>query len=76
MEKSIEKRVLLLGIYTKAEDESIQDVLLKLEETGMFTLKEAKKILKELKEEGYLEGSKLTLKGVERAKEIEQEFKL
>jgi polyhydroxyalkanoate synthesis regulator phasin len=76
MEKSIEKRVLLLGIYTKAEDESIQDVLLKLEETGMFTLKEAKKFLKELKEEGYLEGSRLTLKGVERAKEIEQEFKL
>jgi hypothetical protein len=76
MENNIEKRVLLLGIYKKEEDETIQDVLLKLEETGMFTLKEAKKLLKELKDEGYMEGSGLTLKGIERAKIIDSEFKL
>ena len=72
----LEKKVLLLGIYTKEDDESIQDVLLKLEETGMFTLKEAKKLLKELKEEGYLEGSVLTLKGFDKGKEIAEEFKI
>ena len=76
MENKIEKRVLLLGIYTKEKDETIQEVLLKLEETGMFTLKEAKKLLKELKSEGYMEGNRLTLKGIERAKVVENEFKL
>ena len=72
----LEKKVLLLGIYTKEDDESVQDVLLKLEETGMFTLKEAKKLLKELKEEDYLEGSTLTLKGFDKGKEIAAEFKI
>ncbi len=72
----IEKRVLLLGIYTREADETLQDVLLKLEETGMFTLKEAKKLLKELRDEGYVEGSRLTLKGLERAKSVQNEFTL
>ncbi len=76
MENNIEKRVLLLGLYTREEDERVQDVLLKLEETGMFTLKEAKRLLRELKEEGYMTGSQLTLKGVERAKSVQDEFKL
>ncbi len=76
MENNIEKRVLLLGIYKKEADETIQDVLIKLEETRMFTLKEAKRLLKELKEEGYIEGSRLTLKGIEKAKVVESEFKL
>lgn len=72
----LEKKVLLLGIYTKEDDETIQEVLLKLEETGMFTLKEAKKLLKELKEEGYMEGSQLTLKGFDKGKEVAEEFKI
>lgn len=76
MEGKIEKRVLLLGLYTREEDETLQDVLLKLEETGMFTLKEAKKLLRELKDEGYVEGNRLTLKGLERAKSVQDEFKL
>ncbi len=76
MENNIEKRVLLLGIYTKEADETIQEVLLKLEETGMFTLKEAKRLLRELKDEGYMTGSQLTLKGLERAKNVQEEFKL
>jgi len=72
----LEKKVLLLGIYTKEDDETIHEVLLKLEETGMFTLKEAKKLLKELKEEGYMEGSQLTLKGFDKGKEVAEEFKI
>jgi polyhydroxyalkanoate synthesis regulator phasin len=76
MQNNIEKRVLLLALFTKETDETVQDVLLKLEETGMFTLKEGKRLLKELKSEGYMEGSALTLKGIERAKDVELEFKL
>ncbi len=76
MKVQLEKKVLLLGIYTRHEDERLQDILLKLEETGMFTLKEAKKLLKELKEEGYVEGQNLTLKGFDRGKEIAEEFKV
>ncbi len=73
---TLEKKVLLLGIYTKENDETIQDVLLKLEETGMFTLKEAKKLLKELKEENLVQDNNLTLSGTQKAKTIEKEFKL
>jgi len=72
----IEQKVLLLGIYKKEDDESIQDVLIKLEDTGMFNLKEAKRLLKVSKEEGYFEGEALTFTGVAKAKEIESEFKL
>ena len=72
----IEQKVLLLGIYKRADDESIQDVLLKLEETGMFTIKEAKKLYKNLKEKGYMENNKLSYKGLEEAKKIENEFTL
>ncbi len=76
MENNMEKRVLLLALYTRESDETVQEVLLKLEETGMFTLKEGKRLLKELKNEGYMTGSALTLKGIERAKGVELEFKL
>ncbi len=70
----IEQKVLLLGIFKKADDESIQDVLLKLKETGMFTIKEAKKLFKNLRDEGYIENEKLTLRGFQEAKKIENEF--
>ncbi len=73
---TIEKKVLLLGIYTKENSETIKDVLIKLEETGMFTFKEAKKLFKELKEDNLVQDNGLTLAGIEEAKIIEQEFKL
>ena len=76
MQNNLEKRVLLLALYTRAEDETFQDVLLKLEATHVFSLKEGKKLLKALKKEGYAESGKLTLKGIEYAKEIEKEFKI
>ena len=72
----IEERVLLLGIYKRKEDESINDVLMILEDAGVFTYKEGKKKLKTLKEEGYIADDKLTVIGINKAKEIEQEFKL
>ncbi len=72
----IESRVLLLGIYKREEKESLNDVLMMLEETGMFTYKEGKKLLKALKEEGYVTEDKLTVTGIQKAQEVEKEFTL
>ncbi len=72
----IEDRVLLLGIYKRKEDESLKDILLMLEETGLFRLKEGKQRLKKLKTEGYIDADRLSVTGIKKAQEIEQEFKL
>jgi hypothetical protein len=72
----IEERVLLLAIFKKHNDEKMQDVLLMLEDSKLFTLKEGKKLLKSLKSRGYLESDTLTVMGVEKAKEVELEFKI
>ena len=67
---------MLLAILKKESDESLMDVVLKLEETGLFSLKEGKKLLKKLKNEEFISDSFLTLKGDVIAKNIEQEFKI
>ncbi len=72
----IETRVLLLGIYKRKEGESLNDVLMMLEDTGLFSYKEGKKKLKTLKENGYVLEDKLTVTGIELGKEIEKEFTL
>ena len=72
----INEKVLLLGILKKESDESLNDIVVKLENTGMFTLKEGKKLLKKLKTEGYVLDSSLSLKGDLAAKEVEKEFQL
>ncbi|GEM_PF-354834 len=72
----INKKVLLLAIYKKSEDESLTDVVLKLESGYLFSLKEGKKLLRELKDELYVQKGSLTLKGILKAKEIEEEFRL
>ena len=46
-----------------------------LVDTGMYSLKEAKKIFKELKAQMYLSNGQLTLKGITAAKAAELEFK-
>ena len=51
-------------------------MVLKLENTGLFTLKEGKKLLKKLKSEEFVSDSFLTLKGELIAKNVEQEFKI
>ena len=76
MDMQIEEQVLLLGIYKRKEDESINDVVMMLEDTGMFTYKEGKKYLKALKEEGYLEKDRLTVTGTQKAQAVEEGFKL
>lgn len=72
----IETKVLLLGILKKEESETLNDVLIKLEESQLFSLKEGKKLLKSLKNEGYLTNTYLSVKGELKAKEVEQEFKI
>lgn len=72
----INEKVLLLAILKKELDESLNDVVLKLENTGLFSLKEGKRLLKKLKKEEFLGDSFLTLKGDAIAKNIEQEFKI
>ena len=73
---NIEKRVLILAIYKKKEGETLNDVLITLEETRLFTKKVGKRYLKELKKEGILVEGKLSFKGLRLAKDIEGEFKI
>jgi len=72
----MEKKVLLLAILKKEADESFKDVLMMLENARVMSLKEGKKLLKELKKEKLIEESGLTPKGVAEAKRVEEEFKL
>ncbi len=72
----IEERVLLLAIYKKKENENLTDIISILEDAGVFSFKDGKKLLKSLKNDGYIEENSLSLIGLEKAKEIEQEFKL
>ena len=72
----IEERVLLLGILKKESDETLDNIVQKLEDAGVFSYKEGKKLLKSLRTRNYIENQALTLKGIQKAKEIEQEFKL
>ncbi|CAM3955831.1 hypothetical protein [Arcobacter cloacae] len=72
----INEKVLLLAILKKESNETLNDIVLKLEDTGLFSLKEGKKLLKKLKTEQYIDDSFLTFKGVAIAKNVEQEFKI
>lgn len=72
----INEKILLLAILKRESDETFNDIVLKLENTNLFSLKEGKKLLKKLKSEEFLTDSYLTLKGEVIAKNIEQEFKI
>lgn len=74
--ENIEIRVLLLALYKKQEDESFNDILGVMEESRVFTRKVGKKYLKYLKSENYIAEDSLTMIGLEKAKEIELEFKI
>ena len=72
----INEKVLLLAILKKDLDETLNDVVLKLENTNLFSLKEGKRLLKKLRSEEFISDSYLTLKGEVTAKNVDQEFKL
>lgn len=72
----INKKVLLLAIYKKQDDETLNDILKKMDNSKVFTLKEGKKYLKELKKELLVTEQYLSMLGITKAKEIELEFKI
>ncbi len=73
---NIEIRVLLLALYKKQDDESFSDILGVMEESRVFTKKVGKKYLKYLRNENYITEDSFTMVGLEKAKEIELEFKI
>lgn len=74
--EDINKKVLLLAILKKEDDESLMDVVKKMDNTKVFSQKEGKKYLKELKKESLVSDNSLTMLGIARAKEVELEFKI
>ena len=74
--ENIELRVLLLGIYKKEDDESILDIVKTMENGGVFSLKDGKKYIKELKALNYIIDDSMTMIGITKAKEVELEFKI
>jgi hypothetical protein len=72
----LNKKVLLLAILKRDDDEGLNDILIKLEDTRVFSLKDGKKYLKELKERGFIINGVLSFAGEMMAKQVEQEFKL
>lgn len=72
----INKQVLLLALLKRKEDESFNEVIAQLQQAKLFSFKEGKRVLKELKEERYVIDGDLSLKGELEAKKIEQEFKV
>ena len=74
---NIEQRVLLLGLYKKQDNETFNDILGVMEESRVFIKKVGKKYLKNLKELKYItDDNKFTMIGIQKAKEIEMEFKI
>lgn len=73
---NMELRVLLLALYKRKEDESFKDIVLTLEASGLFSFKEGKKLLKKLKELTYITDDGITMIGLQKAKEVEMEFKI
>lgn len=70
------EKVFLLAVLKKESDETLNDIVVKLEGNGLFSLKDGKKILKKLKSEQFLTDTYLTLKGEVTAKQVEREFKI
>ena len=69
-------KITLLALLKKQKDESIDEVLKMLVNTGSFTQKEGKAIIKELKQLKLIDEVGLTFVGTAKAKEAEAEFKL
>jgi len=74
-EENVVERVCLLAVMKKEPEETLKDVQAMLVETGMFEMKECKKVFKMLKEEQYISNDSLTMKGVIEAKLAEEMFK-
>lgn len=76
IEGNIELRVLVLAIYKKLDDETLKDVIKTMDNSRVFSLKQGKQYLKELKLLNLITDDNLTMMGITKAKEIELEFKI
>ena len=74
-EENVFERVCLLAVMKKEPEETLLDIQKMLVDTGMFEMKECKKVFKMLKEEQYMSNDTLTMKGVMEAKLAEEMFK-
>jgi len=74
-EENVVERVCLLALMKKEPQETLQDIQKMLVETGMFDMKECKKVFKMLREEQYISNEQLTMKGIIEAKLAEEMFK-
>ena len=72
----IEKKVMLLKLLLKEEDETIDDMLKALANTGMFDLQRAKELFSELERDGYIKDDALTFIGEAEARKAKEEFTL
>jgi predicted ArsR family transcriptional regulator len=72
----LEKKVFLLKLLLKESDESMEDVVNALVNTGMFDKEAALQHLKELEERGYVKDGALTMLGTAEAQKAKQEFTL
>ncbi len=76
MDLDLLKRVSLLAILKKGSDETINDVMESLIYTDMFLNRsEALKVFRELRDDNYIVGDRLSMIGVVEAKRAENEFK-
>ncbi len=66
--------VTLLGILKKQPDETLEDVMDMLIETGMYERPQAQQVLADLRADGYVDGKGLTMIGVQAARKAEAEF--
>ena len=73
---NIKIRVLLLGLFKKEEDETFLDIVKTMENSRVFSLKDGKKYLKELRKLDLITDDGFTIIGLQKAKEIELEFKI
>jgi len=74
-DENVVERVCLLALMKKEADETLKDVQNMLVETGMFDMKECKKVFKMLQDEQYISNDSLTMKGVMEAKLAEEMFR-
>ncbi len=77
MQDDILKQVTLLGAYKKKPDESMEDVMAILVETGMYPdgKPQAIEIFQQLQDEHLLTEQSITMQGIIEAKKVEEMFK-
>jgi hypothetical protein len=68
-------RVFLLAVAKRERGETIKTTMESLVNTGMFDMKEAEELLQRLRDDKYLIGDNLSMRGVLVANRAEEEFK-